>query len=49
MEREMSKVPVDSIQEAMSIIIGFDDIKKRFSDVIHDQERVHFLLVGPPA
>ena len=39
---------VDLIQ-AMSLIVGFDDIKETIAYSIEGRKRVHFLLEGPPA
>lgn len=49
MDQQMTAIPAASVLEAMDMIIGFDDIKKRMAWVINRQERVHFLLIGPPA
>lgn len=42
-------VPADEILEAMSLIVGFDDIKETLAYTIEARKRIHFLLEGPPA
>jgi len=49
MEREMTKIPATSVLDAMSLIVGFDDVKERMAWVIENKEKVHFLMIGPPA
>lgn len=49
MEHEFSKVPADNIMDAMSLVIGFDDLKAEIAYSIEAGKRVHFLLEGPPA
>jgi len=49
MEREFERVPAADILEAMSLIVGFDDIKQAISQAIETRRRINFLLEGPPA
>lgn len=49
MDNEMEKIPADSIIEAMSLIIGFDDIKLTIAKAIEARKKINFLLEGPPA
>jgi len=42
-------VPAAEILEAMSLIVGFDDIKETIAYAIEARKRTHFLLEGPPA
>ena len=42
-------VPAAEIIEAMSLIVGFDDIKETIAFAIESRKRIHFLLEGPPA
>jgi len=49
MEREFERVPATDILEAMSLIVGFDDIKQAISQAIETRRRINFLLEGPPA
>src|SRR3990167_2272051 len=42
-------VPVAEIVEAMSLIVGFEDIKETLAYTIHVRRRIHFLMEGPPA
>ncbi len=49
MEQEMAKIPATSVLEALSLIIGFDDIKETLAQTIERRKKVNFLLEGPPA
>lgn len=49
MDREFTKVPASSILEAMSLVVGFDDLKETIARAIEARRRAHFLLEGPPA
>lgn len=49
MEREFERVPATDILEAMSLIVGFDDIKQAIAQAIETRRRINFLLEGPPA
>jgi len=49
MDREFEKVPAADILEAMSLIVGFDDIKQAISQAIETRRRINVLLEGPPA
>ena len=42
-------IPAAEILEAMSLIVGFEDIKETIADAIENRKRIHFLLEGPPA
>jgi len=49
MDREFTKVPVESIIESMNLIVGFDDVKEAIARAISLRRRINFLLEGPPA
>jgi len=49
MEREFSKIPAESILEAMDLVVGFDDIKEAIAQTVEARRRTNFLLEGPPA
>lgn len=49
LDREFAKVPVHDILEAMSFIVGFDDVKETLAKAISAQRRINFMLEGPPA
>jgi hypothetical protein len=49
MEREFAKLPAKNIIEAMSLVVGFDDVKETIAMAIESGRRLHFLLEGPPA
>ena len=49
MEREFSKVPASSVMEALSLVVGFDDVKETIARAVEVRQRTHFLLEGPPA
>lgn len=49
MEREFERVPANDILDAMSLIVGFDDIKQAIAQAIETRRRINFLLEGPPA
>jgi len=49
MERQFAKIPAESIIDAMSLIVGFDDLKEAVSRAIETHRRINFLLEGPPA
>lgn len=49
MEKEMEKIPTETVLEAMSLVIGFDDIKEALARAIETRRKVNFLLEGPPA
>lgn len=49
MEHEFKKIPFSSLQEAMDLVIGWDDIKERIALAIANNRQAHFLLSGPPA
>jgi hypothetical protein len=42
-------VPAAEIIDAMSLVVGFDDIKETLAYAIEARKRTHFLLEGPPA
>jgi len=49
MEREFAKIPAETILEAMSLVVGFDDLKEALARAIESRRRINFLLEGPPA
>ncbi len=49
MEREFSKIPADSVLEAMDLVVGFEDIKEAIALAVESRRRINFLLEGPPA
>jgi hypothetical protein len=49
LERKMKLVDAGTLLEAMSLIVGFDDLKETIANAIASGKRIHFLLSGPPA
>jgi len=49
MEREFTKIPAESVMEAMGLVVGFDDIKEAIALAVEARRRTNFLLEGPPA
>lgn len=49
MEREFTKIPAESVLEAMDLVVGFDDIKEAIALAVEARRRTNFLLEGPPA
>ncbi len=49
MEREFRKVPREETIEAMSLVIGFEDIKLEMAKAVEKRKKVNFLLEGDPA
>ena len=49
MEREFTKIPAESVLEAMDLVVGFDDIKEALARAVETRRPSHFLLEGPPA
>jgi len=49
MEEKMQSVPATSIMDAMSLIVGYEDIKTTLATTIEAKRKVNFLLEGPPA
>ena len=49
MEREFTKIPAESVLEAMDLVVGFDDIKEALALAVEARRRINFLLEGPPA
>lgn len=49
MEREFSKIPAASVLEAMTLVVGFDDLKEAIAKAVEARRRINFLLEGPPA
>jgi hypothetical protein len=49
MEHEFARIPATDILDAMSLVVGFDDIKEAIARAIESQRRINFLLEGPPA
>lgn len=49
MEREFTRIPANSIIEAMDLVVGFDDVKEAIARAISHRRRINFLLEGPPA
>jgi len=43
------RVSAVEIIEAMSLIVGFEDIKETLAYAIEARKRIHFLMEGPPA
>ena len=48
-EELFEKVTAADVLEAMTYIVGFDDIKQTIAYAIEMQKWVHFMLEGPPA
>jgi len=49
MEREFTKIPAESVLEAMDLVVGFDDLKEAIALAVETRRRINFLLEGPPA
>jgi len=49
LEREFERVPASTILEALSLVVGFDDVKETIAKGIEAQRKVNFMLEGPPA
>ena len=49
MEREFTKIPAESVLEAMDLVVGFDDIKEALALAVEARRRTNFMLQGPPA
>lgn len=49
MEREFRKVPRKETLEAMSLVIGFDDIKLEIAKALEKRKKINFLFEGDPA
>jgi len=49
LDREFERVPASTILEAMSFVVGFDDVKDTLAKAISAQRKVNFMLEGPPA
>lgn len=49
MEREFDKISASDVMDAMSLVIGFDDLKEEIAYSIETGKQMHFLLEGPPA
>jgi len=49
MEREMTKIPAETILEAMDLVVGFEDLKEAIARAVESRKRINFLLEGPPA
>jgi Holliday junction DNA helicase RuvB len=46
---QQKTVPATDILEAMSLIVGFDDVKQAIAHAVAKGRRTNFLLEGPPA
>ena len=49
MEEKMAVIPAASIIEAMTLLVGYDDLKEQIASAIERRLKVNFLLEGPPA
>jgi len=49
LDREFQRVDAPTILEALSLVVGFDDLKETMATAISAQRKVNFLLEGPPA
>jgi hypothetical protein len=49
LDREFAKVDAPTILDALSLVVGFDDLKETLATTISAQRKVNFLLEGPPA
>jgi len=48
-QHEATRVPAESILEAMDLVVGFDDLKQAIAQALESRRRINFLLEGPPA
>jgi len=46
---EFAKIPAETILDAMSLVVGFDDLKEALARAVESRRRINFLLEGPPA
>lgn len=49
LDREFERVPASTILEALSLVVGFDDLKETLARAISSQRKINFMLEGPPA
>lgn len=49
LDREFARVDAPTIMEALSLVVGFDDVKETLASAISAQRKVNFMLEGPPA
>jgi hypothetical protein len=49
MENEANKIPATDILDAMSLVVGFDDMKQAIAQALSKEKRLHLLMEGPPA
>ncbi len=49
MEKEFRKVPRAETIEAMSLVVGFEDLKLEIAKAVERRKKTNFLLEGPPA
>jgi len=43
------QIDAQDVLVAMTLIVGFDDLKEALSKKVHDRDRTHVLMIGPPA
>jgi len=48
-EKDDFEIASEDVLQSMSLIVGFDDLKQEIAKKVHDRDRTHFLLIGPPA
>lgn len=48
-ENEPVKVSAADVMDAMSLIIGYNDVKEKVARAVEARRKAHFLLEGPPA
>ncbi len=48
-KQDLPPVTVEAVMQAMSHIVGFEDLKPIIAEAIAYRKRTHFLLEGPPA
>jgi len=49
LSREFERVEESTILEALSLVVGFDDVKETMARAISTQRKINFMLEGPPA
>ncbi len=49
MEEKMERIPASTLLDAMSLVVGYDDLKEQIASAIERSLKVNFLFEGPPA
>lgn len=49
LDREFERIDAPTILDALSLVVGFDDVKETMAGAISSQRKINFMLEGPPA